>query len=342
MHGALRHKGRRKDRLALTAAFKCIFLLCLASLRAGRRREGLKQREAAALAFSIQITDLTKQYRKGPPALNKVNLNIQSGMFGLLGPNGAGKTTLMRILATLLQPLSGEVYVGGVNLADNPGAVRAILGYLPQDFNTYRRLTVRQVLDYVALLKGLDAAAARRQKVELVLAQVHLKEKRHTQVAHLSGGMRQRLGIGQALLGDPQLLIVDEPTAGLDPEERIRFRNLLVEISKGKVVLLSTHIVGDVESCCSRLAVLNQGNVCFTGSPAELAAKARGQVWEIAAAEEQHTTLPASARVIATRRIGDTVHRRILSPMRPLPAALPVEPTLEEGYLQVVKAGATP
>lgn len=152
--------------------------------------------------------------------------------------------------------------------------------------------------------------------------------------------MRQRLGIGQALLGDPQLLIVDEPTAGLDPEERIRFRNLLVDISKGKVVLLSTHIVGDVESCCSQLAVLNQGKVCFEGSPASLAAQAHGQVWEITTDETQRTDLPATARVVATRRLGDAVNLRILSASCPLPGAQPVEPTVEEGYLLVVKAGA--
>jgi ABC-2 type transport system ATP-binding protein len=291
------------------------------------------------LAFSIQISDLTKQYRKGPLALDHVNLNIQSGMFGLLGPNGAGKTTLMRILATLLQPSSGEVLVGNIKLGTNPGAVRAMLGYLPQDFNTYRHLTVRQVLDYVALLKGLDDTTARNREVERVLEQVHLREKRNAKVSHLSGGMRQRLGIGQALLGDPKLLIVDEPTAGLDPEERIRFRNLLVDISKGKVVLLSTHIVGDVESCCSQLAVLNQGRVCFEGSSATLAAQAQGQVWEVETEEEQRAALPPAARVVATRRLGDIVNLRILSPTCPYSGARPVEPTVEEGYLLVVKAG---
>lgn len=294
------------------------------------------RRGGIVLVYIVRVCNLTHKYPRSVLALNQVNLDINNGMFGLLGPNGAGKTTLMRILATLLRPTAGSVYVGTVDIMQNPGAIRSILGYLPQEFNTYRQLTVGQVLDYIALLKGIADGNQRKKAIDTVLEQTHLYDQRTVRVKALSGGMKQRLGIGQALLGNPQLLIVDEPTAGLDPQERIRFRNLLAEISSERVVILSTHIVGDVESSCSALAVLNCGQVRFIGKPGDLADCARGQVWEIETDEQGRTHIPTEAHIIATRRWADKLHLRVLCPTPPLPGAQLVEPGLEEGYLAVV------
>lgn len=287
------------------------------------------------MGYEVRIRNLSKQYVKGALALDNVNLNIDTGMFGLLGPNGAGKTTLMRILASLLLPTAGTATIGGMDVVQRPEAIRRILGYLPQEFNTYPNLTVNQVLDYIALLKGMSDTAGRRRAIDGVLEQVHLRDVRNRRVKELSGGMKQRLGIGQALLGDPQLLIVDEPTAGLDPQERIRFRNLLADLSGERVVILSTHIVGDVESSCNRLAVLDQGQVRYCGSPEDLAEQARGQVWEVETDEQGRTEMPPQARIVATRRLPDSLHLRVLYPECPLPGATPVQPALEEGYLTV-------
>lgn len=285
---------------------------------------------------AISIRNLYKQYKKGARALDGINLEIPSGMFGLLGPNGAGKTTLMRILATLLTPTEGNVRINGHDLLGEPAAIRQMLGYLPQDFNTYQHLTVEQVLDYVALLKGITDKTRRKQQIYTVLEQVHLSEQRYKRVSHLSGGMKQRLGIGQALLNNPQLLIVDEPTAGLDPQERIRFRNLLADLSDQRIVLLSTHIVGDVESSCANLAVLDLGQVRFTGTPGELAAKAQGQVWEMETDDAGRSKLPTNARVVSTRRLAASIQLRVLCPTCPLPGASETLPGLEEGYLAVI------
>lgn len=287
------------------------------------------------MGYEVRVRNLSKQYVKGALALDNVTLDIDTGMFGLLGPNGAGKTTLMRILASLLRPSAGTATIGGMDIVQRPEAIRRILGYLPQDFSTYPNLTVDQVLDYIALLKGIADAAERRRAIEGVLEQVHLRDVRDRRVKQLSGGMKQRLGIGQALLGDPQLVIVDEPTAGLDPQERIRFRNLLADLSGERVVILSTHIVGDVESSCNRLAVLDQGQVLYCGTPKDLAEQARRQVWEVETDEQGRTEIPPQARIVATRRLSDKLHLRMLCTECPLPGALPVQPALEEGYLVV-------
>src|SRR5690625_4319091 len=202
-------------------------------------------------------------------------------MFGLLGPNGAGKTTLMRILATLIPKSGGRVRIGSFDLESEPHKVREILGYLPQAFNTYRNFTAAEVLDYVALLKGIVDTKERRKVIDAVLEQVNLSRRSRDKVGTYSGGMKQRVGIAQALIGDPKLLIVDEPTAGLDPEERIRFRNLLGEISGDRIVILSTHVVADIESVCTDLAVLNQGRLLYRGTPEALARRAEGKVWSV-------------------------------------------------------------
>ncbi|NLN27066.1 MAG: ABC transporter ATP-binding protein [Firmicutes bacterium] len=287
--------------------------------------------------MQVVIESLYKQYGK-VEALRDVNLQIESGMFGLLGPNGAGKTTLMRILATLIPKSAGKVRIGPYDLDTEPHKVRELLGNLPQSFNTYRNFTAFEVLDYVAVLKGITDTKARRRAVDQVLEQVNLSRSAKARVGTFSGGMKQRLGIAQALLGNPKLLIVDEPTAGLDPEERIRFRNLLGDISRDRIVILSTHVVADIESVCSALAVLNRGRVVYTGTPEELARQAQGKVWSL--------TLPAgevdrlrAVKILARRQTAEGVQIRCLADQAPSNAARQVAPSLEDGYMVTVGSG---
>ena len=225
------------------------------------------------------IESLTHVYDNGVKALSDVDLVINPGMFGLLGPNGAGKSTLMRICATLQVPSSGHVRFDGIDVLKDPEALRKVLGYLPQDFGVYPRVSAYRMLDHLAVLKGLSVASERKAVVEGLLAQVNLWEVRHKALAGYSGGMRQRFGIAQALLGDPRLIIVDEPTAGLDPEERNRFLNLLAEIGENVVVILSTHIVEDVSDLCPAMAVISGGRIIRQGAPAELVQSLKGRVW---------------------------------------------------------------
>ncbi|CAG0951915.1 putative ABC transporter ATP-binding protein YxlF [Anaerolineae bacterium] len=222
--------------------------------------------------MNVTLQNLVKDYGNFR-ALNGVNLQIGGGMFGLLGPNGAGKTTLMRILTTLIPPTSGSVQIGPYDLTREPGEIRQILGYMPQDFGFYRGLNAHELLDYIGAMKNIPRKE-RVKQIETVLNEVNLTGVAKRRVGGYSGGMRQRLGIAQALLGDPKLVIVDEPTAGLDPEERIRFRNLLTRLSGDRTVLLSTHIVGDIEASCAQVAVLNQGQLIFFGTPEALTARA--------------------------------------------------------------------
>ena len=225
------------------------------------------------------IESLTHVYDNGVRALEDVDLVINPGMFGLLGPNGAGKSTLMRICATLQVPTSGHVRFDGIDVLKDPEALRKVLGYLPQDFGVYPRVSAYRMLDHLAVLKGLSVASERKTAVEGLLAQVNLWEVRHKALAGFSGGMRQRFGIAQALLGDPRLIIVDEPTAGLDPEERNRFLNLLAEIGENVVVILSTHIVEDVSDLCPAMAIISGGRIIRQGAPAELVQNLKGRVW---------------------------------------------------------------
>jgi len=231
----------------------------------------------------IAIQNLTKVYRGKVRALNGIDLRVQNGMFGLLGPNGAGKTTLMRILAGILLPTSGHLMAGGHDMASERGrtAVKRILGYLPQELGLYPDLSAREFLDYIALLKGLDERQARARRVAELLETVSLADVASRKLKTFSGGMKRRVGIAQALLNDPQLLIVDEPTAGLDPEERIRFRNLLAELGGNRIVVLSTHIVEDVAQTCQELAVMRAGQIIFRGGIAELVGAAQGKVWTV-------------------------------------------------------------
>ena len=280
----------------------------------------------------IEITGLTKVYPGPVQALRGLDLTIDAGMFGLLGPNGAGKTSLMRILAGLIPPTSGRVRVFGHDVTTPGGklAAKTLLGYLPQELGLYPNLTGIEFLDYIALLKGLANAADRRRQIMAALEKVRLVEVANRQVKTYSGGMKRRLGVAQAILGQPKLLIVDEPTAGLDPEERVRLRNLLSDMATRSTVILSTHIIEDISQSCHDLAVIERGNVLFHGTPQTLISKVRGQVWAVTTAGER----PAgSLTIVSSLQLQAATQYRVLG----LPSAqyrpTPVEPSLEDGYI---------
>lgn len=286
----------------------------------------------------LAIKDLMKTYSSGVQALKGVCLEIQPGMFGLLGPNGAGKTTLMKILATLLEPDSGTAEMDGLDLISAKAETRKKLGYLPQDFGLYPTLTAAQMIDYFARLKGVIDKKERRSLVDAVLDRVNLFPERNRRLGGFSGGMRQRVGIAQALIGNPELLIVDEPTAGLDPEERTRLHNLLAESTgENTVVLLSTHIVSDVSNLCSDFAVIRQGEILTATSPETALAGLEGRIWEATLPREQAAGLRASGKVISQQMAGSRTRVRMLSengkPAEPFVAATA---TLEDHYFIVV------
>src|SRR5579875_34386 len=286
--------------------------------------------------MQIVLEQLAKTYKGNVQALRDINLTIGNGMFGLLGPNGAGKTTLMRILAGILQPTGGRALVGEHDLATERGrhAVKRVLGYLPQELGLYPDLSARDFLDYMALLKGLDHSAQRKQRVHDLLELVGLADVARRQLKTFSGGMKRRVGIAQALLNDPQLLIVDEPTAGLDPEERIRFRNLLADLGGDRVVLLSTHIVEDIAQTCRNLAVMTQGQVIFQGTTFDLLQAARGNVWMVTTDGPKPD---GDVTVMATMHQGNAVQYRILGQPQPGTHAVPADPGLEEGYMWLMR-----
>jgi len=249
----------------------------------------------------IKIEGLEKIYRNGNYAIKDLNLDIPNGMFGLLGPNGAGKSTLMRILVTLMKPTRGKVTVNNLDLARNRREIRSMLGYLPQDFSFFSKLKTSEFLDYAARLAGMKNGKERRRAVDQMLEEVGLFEARDRNANKLSGGMKRRLGIAQALINNPRIIIVDEPTTGLDPEERIRFRNLLSTIStRDVIIILSTHIVGDISSTCNNMALLNKGQLAFNGSPEQLIREAEGYVWLIKATESEYLEINEKFPVIST------------------------------------------
>jgi len=256
----------------------------------------------------LEINGLSKTYANGVHALNSVSLSIPKGMFGLLGPNGAGKSSLMRTIATLQDADSGTLTFDGIDVFADPQAMRQRLGYLPQDFGVYPRVNAIDLLDHMAVLKGLKNKKQRKEVVEGLLAQTNLYQHRKKAVSGFSGGMRQRFGIAQALLGDPDLLVVDEPTAGLDPEERNRFHNLLVGLAEDKAIILSTHIVEDVSELCPKMAVLASGNILLEGNPIELTDKLHGQVWRKTTSLEEAAEIEKNLAVISKRLFaGQTV-----------------------------------
>jgi len=278
------------------------------------------------------VDNLSKNYGGGVQALRGVKLSLRPGVLGLLGPNGAGKSTLMRILATVTQPTSGRVLWNDTDIARSPDALRGILGYLPQDFGVYPNLTAIEFLEYLSAVKGISAGAARKRIREL-LELVNLAESAKRPLGGYSGGMRQRVGIAQALLNDPQLLIVDEPTAGLDPEERVRFRNLLSELSGERIVILSTHIVSDVEAVATSIAILARGELLAHDAPEDILSGVIGKVWEVVVPSGDLPALRQSHLVSSTAHRSDGVHARVVAKAQPHPNARPVEPTIEDAYL---------
>ena len=284
--------------------------------------------------MKITIENLSKYYDNGTKALKNVNLEISSGMFGLLGPNGAGKTTLMRILVTLMQQTEGTVKVDDMDLRKNRREIREMLGYLPQEFNMFSKLKTWEFLDYAARLAGLSESSARKKAVEELLENVGLYEARERQANKLSGGMKRRLGIAQALIGKPKLVIVDEPTTGLDPEERLRFRNLLAKMSREEIIIiLSTHIVGDISSTCQNMAMLNKGEVVYNGSPDKLIELTRGHVWLIKAMDKELEKIKEKYHVISTIPSEKGWEVQVVSEKLDDFQGEPIEPNLEHAYV---------
>jgi len=285
----------------------------------------------------LEIQKLTQSYANATLALDSVSLSIPRGVFGLLGPNGAGKSTLMRCLATLQTPSSGTIRFGDIDVLAEPGRLRRTLGYLPQDFGVYPRISALALLDHLALLKGITGRGERRDTVESLLRQVNLWPARHRPVAQFSGGMRQRFGVAQALIGRPSLIIVDEPTAGLDPEERHRFLNLLAEIGEQGVVLLSTHIVEDVADLCARMAVLDKGRIRLEGATRSLIAELQGRVWRKAVERADLPGYLAAHRAISSRLSNGLVLLHIDSPSDPGNGFEPVPGGLADVYFRALE-----
>ena len=286
----------------------------------------------------LKITGLTKTYAGGVQALNGVDLEILPGVFGLLGPNGAGKTTLMKILATLLEPDSGAAEMNGIDLINDKHGTRRILGYLPQEFGFYPTFTAEQMLDYFAKLKGVMDRKERAGLVDALLDRVNLSASRKQRLGGFSGGMLQRLGIAQALVGQPQLIIVDEPTAGLDPEERNRFHNLLAETaSENVLVMLSTHIVSDVSSVCSHMAIIRRGEILVFVTPRQAISELAGAVWEANVSREQLAMLKSTVNVVSSQMSEGLVRVRVIAKdERPNEDFSPATPTLEDYYFSLV------
>ena len=296
------------------------------------------------MPFALTISGLSKTYPNGVRALDGVSLTIPTGMFGLLGPNGAGKSTLMRTLATLQEADAGTVQMGDIDVLRDKAAVRRTLGYLPQDFGVYPKVSAEELLDHLARLKGLTQRRQRSETVATLLRQTNLYDVRRKALGGFSGGMRQRFGIAQALLGNPRLIIVDEPTAGLDPEERVRFHNLLAEIGENVIVILSTHIVSDVSDLCANMAIINKGEVLLTGDPTTLTAALAGRVWQKAVARSDLESLKAAYPVISTRLVAGRTLVSAVAPAAPGEGFEPVDATLEDVYFAAIagRLGSAP
>jgi ABC-2 type transport system ATP-binding protein len=290
----------------------------------------------------LNIQKLTKSYKPGTYVLNKIDLDVEPGVWGLLGPNGAGKSTFMKIISTLLAPDSGKVFFNGIDVLADPQRARAAIGYLPQEYGFYPTFTAYQVLDYFAILKGIDSPNARKRRVSELLEQVNLTHVTNGRVGEFSTGMRQRLGIAQALLTDPQLLIVDEPTAGLDPQERLRLHNLLAEIGQQVVVVLSTHIVSDVAALCSRFSILQGGRIVADTTPGDAVAGLQSKLFEGIVPLDRFDTIRRTSRVISRLATAPGFARlKVYSEQGP-PAAgfLPASGTLDDVYFQLVGESA--
>ncbi|HEX9982171.1 MAG TPA: ABC transporter ATP-binding protein [Thermoanaerobaculia bacterium] len=296
------------------------------------------------MTAQLSIRDLSKTYANGTRALKGISLDVPPGMFGLLGRNGAGKSTLMRILATLQEPDEGTIHLGDpaagsehvIDVIRQKERVRETLGYLPQSFGFHPRVSAERLLDHFAVLKGLVDAGPRRDVVESLLRRTNLWDVRRQRVGTFSGGMRQRLGVAIALVGNPKLIIVDEPTAGLDPEERVRFLNLLSEIGEASAVILSTHIVEDVEELCSNLAIIDRGEILLEGAPARTIAELRGRIWRRSVTREELPALERERSVISTKLMAGQTIAHVYADTPPGPGFEAVEPDLKDVYFAVM------
>jgi ABC-type multidrug transport system ATPase subunit len=284
----------------------------------------------------LQIRGVSKTYANGVNALRDVTLTIPAGMYGLLGPNGAGKSTLMRILATLQEPDEGAITLGDIDVLRQHDEVRKTLGYLPQEFGVYPKVTAEELLDHFALLKGIPQRNTRKAVVEALLRQVNLWDVRKQKLGGYSGGMRQRFGVAAALLGNPKLMIVDEPTAGLDPAERVRFLNLLSELGENSVVLLSTHIVDDVSELCTRMAIIERGQILLEAEPLRAVDDLRGKIWRRVIAKVQLAEVEREHRVISTKLLAGRTLVRVYSDVAPGLGFEPAEPDLEDVYFSAM------
>jgi len=293
--------------------------------------------------MQLVIRDLSKRYANGVQALDRVSLTIDPGMFGLLGPNGAGKSTLMRTLATLQEADSGTATLDSIDVLKEKAKVRSLLGYLPQEFGVYPKVTAAEMLDHFARLKGITSAKERKSAVDALLERTNLAAVRKQRLGGFSGGMRQRFGIAQALIGNPKLLIVDEPTAGLDPEERVRFHNLLADIGHDVIVILSTHIVDDVADLCPKFAVISKGKVLLTGEPRETIARVKGRIWQRSVDRDQVAALTGSGMPVVSTRLqaGKTVVRAY-GEASPGAGFEPVPADLEDVYFSTVAGHLAP
>lgn len=284
----------------------------------------------------LTIRNLSKTYENGVEALKSVTLDIETGIFGLLGPNGAGKSTLMKTIAALQEPTHGQISFDNKDILKNPNIVRSCLGYLPQEFGVYPKISAYDLLDHIAILKGVLNNSERNKQINDLLVQTNLYDVRKKSVSSYSGGMKQRFGIAQALLGNPQLIIVDEPTAGLDPEERNRFHNLLSEIGENIIVILSTHIVEDVSQLCPNMAIIVNGEVCACGKPSELIEHINGSIWRKLVSKDQIQHYKSKFDVISTRLIVGKTQLTILSDSQPELGFEPVQPDLEDVYFSTL------
>ena len=292
--------------------------------------------------MTLTIENVSKTYPNGTRALHDVSLEIPPGMFGLLGPNGAGKSTLMRTVATLQEPDAGSIQLGDINVLEEKHALRKRLGYLPQEVGVYDNVTAETLLDHFATLKGVDGRSERRRVVDALLDRVNLDDARDQELGGYSGGMKRRFGIAVALIGNPELIIVDEPTAGLDPAERVRFLNLLSEIGEDSVVILSTHIVADVRELCTQMAIIREGEIIFEGEPQGAVADLDGMIWRKTVTKESLPDHEAQYDVISTKLVAGRPVIRVHAPDRPGEAFEAADPDLEDVYFTRMKASSTP
>ena len=277
------------------------------------------------------------KHKKPFRALNGVSLEIKTGMFGLLGPNGAGKSTMMRIICGILEQSYGKIWINGLDTQKYREELQGLIGYLPQAFGTYENMSAWEFLDYQAILKGIKDSKIREERLEYVLKNVHMYERRNDKIGSFSGGMKQRIGIAQILLNLPRILVVDEPTAGLDPRERIRFRNLLVELSRERIVIFSTHIIEDISSSCNQVAVINRGDLKYFGTPTDMVHMGTGFVWQFSVHAKDFDNIADKKLIVHHMRDGENIRLRVLSKEKPHPDAVNVSPHLEDAYLCLLK-----